>query len=59
MESIQVHLPEDCAPLPDFVLELKTYIYRPGQDTQEVNGWGQLSSGDVLPGFTLDLATLG
>ena len=36
-----------------------TYIYRPNQETQEIVGLGQLSGEDVLPGFTLDLTTLG
>lgn len=35
-----------------------TYIYRPGQERQEVNGLEQLSGEDVLPGFSLDLARL-
>ncbi|GAB3948513.1 Uma2 family endonuclease [Spirosoma harenae] len=35
-----------------------TYIYRPNQDREEVNGLGQLSGEDVLPGFVLDLRTL-
>ena len=39
--------------------EPKTYIYRPGQGTEEVTGLGQLSGEDVLPGFRLDLTTLG
>lgn len=37
----------------------KTYVYRAGQGAQEVNGLGQLSGEDVLPGFILDLAALG
>lgn len=39
--------------------EQKTYIYRPDQEIQEVNGLEQLSGEDVLPGFMLDLAALG
>jgi len=35
-----------------------TYIYRPGQEREEVTGLGQLAGEDVLPGFTLDLANL-
>lgn len=35
-----------------------TYIYRPGQERQEVNGLELLSGEDVLPGFSLDLARL-
>lgn len=35
-----------------------TYIYRPGQERQEINGLKQLSGEDVLPGFSLDLARL-
>lgn len=39
-------------------VEPKTYIYRAGQETQEVSGLGKLSGEAVLPGFLLDLATL-
>lgn len=39
--------------------EQKTYTYRPGQETEEVDGLGQLSGENVLPGFVLDLTTLG
>ena len=35
-----------------------TYIYRPNQEMQAIDGLGQLSGEDVLPGFTLDLANL-
>jgi Uma2 family endonuclease len=35
-----------------------TYIYRPDQERQEINGLKQLSGEDVLPGFSLDLARL-
>jgi len=35
-----------------------TYIYRPNLALQEIVGLDQLSGDDVLPGFTLDLATL-
>ncbi|WP_460957797.1 Uma2 family endonuclease [Spirosoma litoris] len=35
-----------------------TYVYRPGQKSQEVIGLSQLSGEDVLPGFVLDLTAL-
>ncbi len=38
--------------------EPKTYVYRAGQEPEEVRGLGCLSGEAVLPGFVLDLATL-
>lgn len=35
-----------------------TYIYRPNQPKEEITGLGILSGEDVLPGFSLDIATL-
>ena len=36
-----------------------TYVYRAGQDREDVLGVGQLLGEGVLPGFVLDLTTLG
>ena len=35
-----------------------TYVYRAGQDREEISGLIMLSDEDVLPGFTLDLGQL-
>lgn len=35
-----------------------TYVYRPNQEKEEINGLGQLSGEAILPDFVLDLSTL-